>query len=170
MSTTPTDSPTAGLRVPLHQVSPRAVTYWRTLNVLTTLIVAVVLAFVWFVWSEGSTVVGVLSVGVLVVAMASVVVEPAFKFRVHRWEVDDLAVYTRSGWVNVTTRIAPLSRVQTVEFSQNALMRLFNLASLQVTTASAEGAITIEGLDADLAKDLVARLTAITGADHGDAT
>jgi membrane protein YdbS with pleckstrin-like domain len=49
-------------------------------------------------------------------------------------------------------------------------MRLFRLASLTVTTASAAGPITIDCLDADRARELVATLTAITGASEGDAT
>jgi membrane protein YdbS with pleckstrin-like domain len=49
-------------------------------------------------------------------------------------------------------------------------MRLFGLASITVTTASAAGPITIDCLDADVARQVVARLTAITAATEGDAT
>jgi membrane protein YdbS with pleckstrin-like domain len=60
--------------------------------------------------------------------------------------------------------------VQTVDFSQGAIMRAFRIASLTVTTASAAGPITISGLDADETRALAATLTAITAADEDDAT
>jgi len=49
-------------------------------------------------------------------------------------------------------------------------MRLFRIASITVTTASAAGPITINGLDQDEAKRLVALLTRTTAAVEGDAT
>ena len=105
-----------------------------------------------------------------VLAGAHVVLMPRIRSRVHRWEVSDTAVHTREGWIGRESRIAPISRVQTVDSRQGALMRLFGLASITVTTASAAGPITIEGLDADTAREVVARLTAITAATEGDAT
>ena len=86
------------------------------------------------------------------------------------WEVTHEAVYTRSGWLRRDVRIVPLSRVQTISTSQTAVMRAFGLASLLVTTASSAGAVRVEGLDATLARDVVADLTRDTAATEGDAT
>ena len=60
--------------------------------------------------------------------------------------------------------------VQTVDSRQGAVMRMFGLASITVTTASAAGPITIDCLDDAVAREVVARLTAITAATEGDAT
>ena len=49
-------------------------------------------------------------------------------------------------------------------------MRMFGLASITVTTASAAGPITVDCLDVDTARHVVARLTAITAASEDDAT
>ncbi len=158
------------LRDPAHRVCPRAVGYWRTkavLSALAELVVAGVLFVVlpeWPWWATALVVVG----AVANVCYAAVM--PGLRYRIHRWEVTPQAVHTRAGWFSVETRIAPLSRVQTVESQQGPLMRRFRLASLTVTTASAAGPITIEGLDAEEARTLVAQLTAITGASEGDAT
>ena len=46
------------------------------------------------------------------------------------------AVFTRSGWIGREQRIAPLSRVQTVDSHQSVLMRPFHLSTITVTTAS----------------------------------
>jgi len=126
--------------------------------------IAAVLSFdrAWWAWVGA----GVL----LVAALAVVVVMPGLRYRVHRWEVTHEAVYTRSGWLRRDVRIVPLSRVRTISTSQTAVMRAFGLASLLVTTASSAGAVRVEGLDADLARDVVADLTRDTAATEGDAT
>ena len=72
---------------------------------------------------------------------------PQWRYLVHRWEVTDTAVYTQTGWWARERRIAPMSRVQTVDHREGAIARLFGLATVRVTTASSAGALTIEGLD-----------------------
>lgn len=165
------------LRDPLHQVSPRAVTYWRVSALISAVIewVIAIAAYVYVVpalfdgqqrpwWSLPLLVV------LLVVPLAHALVMPQLRFRIHRWEVTPTAIHTRSGWLSIDSRVAPLSRVQTVDSTQGALMRLFRLASLTVTTASAAGPITISCLDREVAQRLVQELTEITGASEGDAT
>ena len=112
-----------------------------------------------------------LSVVVVVVAAAAhLVVMPRWRYRVHRWEVTGEAVYTRSGWFAVERRIAPISRIQSVDVQRGPLEQLFGLANLTVTTASAAGPLQISGLlrvDADRISD---QLTRTTQATPGDAT
>jgi membrane protein YdbS with pleckstrin-like domain len=105
-----------------------------------------------------------------VVAIGYAVVMPIYRYRVHRWESTDTAVYTQRGWVSRERRIAPMSRVQTVDFDQTAVSRLFRLATVTVTTASAAGPLRIEGLDTETAERLVDELTRRTEAEAGDAT
>jgi len=165
------------LREPAHQVSPRAVTFWRVsalIGAVVLWIIAIaVYAFVlpavleqparpW--WTTAIFVVA------LVAPLAHLMVMPQLRYRIHRWEVTPTAIHTRSGWLSIDSRVAPLSRVQTVDSTQGALMRLFRLASLTVTTASAAGPITIDCLDREVARHLVHELTEITGASEGDAT
>jgi uncharacterized protein len=106
--------------------------------------------------------------GVLVLGYAAIV--PRWRYIVHRWEVSDIAVYTQTGWWSRERRIAPMSRIQTVDYAEGALSRLFGLATVTVTTASAAGALRIEGLDRALAQRLVDDLTLKADAVEGDAT
>ncbi|GAB2876321.1 PH domain-containing protein [Nocardioides pacificus] len=158
------------LRDPAHSVSPRAVSYWRVVAALNALVLWVALGIgYWFIpgrpwWASAGL------VTVVVASIAYVVAMPTVRFRIHRWEVTPVAVFTRSGWITREERVAPLSRVQTVDSKQGALMRLFKLRSITVTTASAAGPITVFGLDDEVARLTVAELTAITGATEGDAT
>ncbi len=160
------------LREPEHRVSPRAVPFWRVSALLgdAVVVIAAVVAYVVIPDVPGWMILLVLLVAAA--AVAHVVLMPRIRYRVHRWEVTDTAVHTREGWIGRETRIAPISRVQTVDSRQGALMRLFGLASITVTTASAAGPITVDCLDVDTAREVVARLTAITAAatEQDDAT
>ena len=104
------------------------------------------------------------------VLAAYVAVVPSWRYLVHRWEVTDTAVYTQTGWWTRERRIAPMSRIQTVDHVEGAIARLFGLATVTVTTASAAGALEISGLDKDVARRLVDDLTVKADAVEGDAT
>ena len=99
-----------------------------------------------------------------------VAVVPMWRYAVHRWEVTATAVYTQVGWWTRERRIAPMSRIQTVDYSEGAIERLFGLASVTVTTASAAGALEISGLDREFAQRLAEELTVQADVVPGDAT
>lgn len=155
------------LRDPRERVSPRARLRW----LLGELVGGVVLmalagALVW--WRDEVPWWPLVPLAVLVAAYAVVV--PQWRYLVHRWEVTDTAVYTQTGWWARERRIAPMSRIQTVDYAEDALDRVFGLASVTVTTASAAGSLVIAGLDADLAQRLAEELTRKAHAVEGDAT
>jgi membrane protein YdbS with pleckstrin-like domain len=159
------------LRPPAHQVSPRAVRWWRLRALLTLLVLAGPQAVVVLVlagdapgWLMATTVVTV------VVGLAYGIVVPPLLYRIHRWEVTPEAVYTLSGWLVREWRIAPISRVQTVDTEHGPLQQLLKLASVTVTTASARGPVKIRGLDEHEAAELARLLTETTQATPGDAT
>jgi membrane protein YdbS with pleckstrin-like domain len=156
------------LREPAHQVSSKAPVLWafgaatRSLVVLAVLVAAEV--FDWFdvpLWAWPVY---------AVLAIAYIVGMPVVRYRIHRWESTDSAVYTQTGWLSRERRIAPMSRVQTVDFEQTPLGRLLGLASVTVTTASAAGPLQITMIDKAVADRLVDDLTRRTEAEAGDAT
>jgi len=156
------------LRDPAHQVSPKAPTLWavgagfRCAVLLIALVVVQVADWwdvPWWLWPL-----------LVVASIAYVVVMPRVRYRIHRWESTDTAVYTQTGWLGRERRIAPMSRVQTVDFQQTAVDRLFGLASVTVTTASAAGPLRISDVDKDVADRLVEDLTRRAEAEAGDAT
>src|ERR1041384_6929644 len=155
------------LRPPRERVEPRAVRYWMTGTAIVTgcaVVPPAVLALLlpparpWLLFGAGIAV---------VIGVAYLVVIPAWRYRVHRWEVTDDAVYTRSGWLWQQWRIAPMSRIQTVDTHRGPLQQAFRLSSVTVTTASAAGPLKIDGLDHEVAADLAQRLTALTQANPG---
>ena len=128
-----------------------------------------VLALVAYVWAPFE--VPWWAFALLVVASAAyTVLMPRWRYAVHRWEATETAVYTQTGWWSIERRIAPMSRIQTVDYEEGAFARLFGLASVTVTTASAAGALAIVGLDKQLARELVDQLTRRADVVPGDAT
>jgi membrane protein YdbS with pleckstrin-like domain len=145
------------LRPPAHRVSPAARWLWAVQGaVLTALVAAVVIALSVAVpaddlprWFE--VVLAVARWLLVPLALVSVVVEPLWRFRVHRWEVTADAVYTLEGWLTRTWRIVPISRIQTVDTTRGPLQQLLGLTSIRVRTASHAGSTSIEQLSAPLA-------------------
>ena len=158
------------LRDPAHNVSPRAIVFW-TVRAMPGWLLVLAGQVIWLMASRDQAGLRVAAlVGTLLFASAHLVVMPRWRYRVHRWEVTDNAVYTQSGWLSQERRIAPLSRVQTVDTDRGPLEQLFRLANVTVTTASAAGPLRIHGLDRATADSLVAQLTEVTSRSGGDAT
>ncbi|MGO2847203.1 MAG: PH domain-containing protein, partial [Microbacterium gubbeenense] len=76
----------------------------------------------------------------------------------------------RHGWLVVEQRVAPTTRIQTVDAVRGPLEQIFGLSTLRVTTASSYGAIAIRGLDRHTAEEAAARLAAVAELAEGDAT
>lgn len=158
------------LRPPRNAVDGRAVPWWRAqLLVATAVPVAVLAVLGWLITPARSWLLtAALIAAVLGLGCAALL--PSWWFRVHRWEVTDDAVYVRTGALWQEWRIAPMSRIQTVDTVRGPLEQSFRLATVTVTTASSKGELRIAGLDHALAAELAERLTAITRVTPGDAT
>lgn len=157
------------LRAPRERVSPKARLMWMCTDLLRAVPVIALLVLANGPWDWFDLPVWVIAlVGVLLVAFALVV--PQWRYAVHRWEVTDTAVYTQTGWWARERRIAPMSRVQTVDHREGAISRLFGLATVRITTASSAGALTIEGLEQQRALEIVDDLTRMADSVPGDAT
>ncbi len=157
------------LRDPQHRVSPRARWLWVAESLVESGVVIAVLILVTGPW-DWFSLPGWAWVALIVAALVHVIAMPTIRYAVHRWETTPTAVYTQSGWIRRERRIAPLSRVQTIDFEQGALSRMLRLADVRVTTASAAGPVKIKGIEKHVAEEIVADLTERTAATTGDAT
>jgi membrane protein YdbS with pleckstrin-like domain len=147
---------------PAFRISSKAVWYWIVRNVAVVVVAVLVIAAVTILASSGSgtrTTILVSTAVVALLATAAIVGVARWRYAVHRWEVTDTFIITRAGAVFRDWRIVPLHRVQTVEVSQNILERIFGVARLVIRTASYSGSTDIEGMDADIARRVAARLT-----------
>ncbi len=158
-----------GLRVPDNRVSRRAISYWTARAAISGLTVLVAEVGVAAASGFGAMWRAVVIVTAVVLG-AHAVTMPRWRYRVHRWEVTEEALYTRSGWFSVHWRIAPISRIQTIDSHRSVGERMFGLANVTATTASAAGPVRIHGLDRALADRLLDQLAVATGRAPGDAT
>jgi uncharacterized protein len=159
-----------GMVDPAHPPSRRAPLRWAIGGLISWLVLAVGQA-IWISFDHRLMWLHMTLAAVTVLgATIAVAVVPLWRYRVHRWELGPQAVYTRTGWLVQERRIAPISRVQTVDTYRGPLDRLFGLANVTVTTASSAGAVHIAALDVEVADHLVAQLTDIAAIGAEDAT
>jgi membrane protein YdbS with pleckstrin-like domain len=163
----PAEIPT--LRAPANRVSRRAIWYWTAMATVGAVVLVGAEVGIAAACGFGSgwwTAIGITSFLLLL----RVLVMPRWRYRVHRWEVTRDALYTRTGWFSVRWRIAPISRIQTIDTERGLPERIFGLANVTATTASAAGHIKVHHLDLATAEKLQAELSLITASIPGDAT
>jgi membrane protein YdbS with pleckstrin-like domain len=149
-------------------VSSRARLYWTVRAVPAWLVVGIIETA--FLWDSSAGVAAIVGGITLLLALAHLVVMPQWRYRVHSWEITETAVYTQSGWFSQERRIAPISRVQTVDTQRGPIEQVFGLSNVTVTTASSRGAIKIHALDVAVADDTVLWLTQRAQLEGGDGT
>lgn len=159
---------------PAHPPSRKAPLVWAIGAAIPWMMLALA-QLIWLALDQRTLWVhGVAAAVTLLGIVLFVVVAPLWRYRVHRWDINlhggTPAVFTRTGWLVQERRIAPISRVQTVDTYRGPLDRLFGLANVTVTTASSAGAVRIVALDVDVADRVVAQLTDIAAIGEQDAT
>nr|WP_234355622.1 PH domain-containing protein [Streptomyces sp. MMG1522] len=158
------------LRPPSHAPDRRSIGWWTVQALVTVLPPTLILVLLGVLITPARYWLMLAAAVIGAPGLLYTAVMPAWRYRVHRWETTGDAVFTRAGWVRQQWRIAPLSRIQTVDTVRGPIQQMFALSTLVVTTASAAGAVRIDGLAQDKARDLAEELTRITQATPGDAT
>jgi membrane protein YdbS with pleckstrin-like domain len=158
------------LRPPRHRVESRAIGWWTVQSALVALVLPAIFGILWATIPPTRELFMWVTLISLLPGLVYTAVMPVWRYRVHRWEATDEAVYAASGWLWQQWRVVPLSRVQTVDTLRGPLQQLFGLSGVTVTTASSAAAVKIKGLDRQVAVDLVAHLTRHAEAVPGDAT
>jgi membrane protein YdbS with pleckstrin-like domain len=155
---------------PANRISKAAVWYWAVRYgfylVVALVVVGTPTALVPISHASRVTTFAVMA-GLAALALVVVVGIPLWRYSIHRWEVTEGFIVTRSGAIFRDWRIVPLHRVQTVEVSQSIVERAFGVARLVVRTASYAGSTEVPGLNADVARDVAGELSqALAGSGH----
>ncbi|MEU4835478.1 PH domain-containing protein [Streptosporangium sp. NPDC023615] len=107
---------------------------------------------------------------ILVLLIPGMIVEPFWRYAVHRWELSEDVVYARSGWISREWVFVPVSRIQTVDKAQGWIERMLGLATVEIRTASHAGSSTIKGLEYEVAAELAEGLARRAEELRDDAT
>ena len=166
---------TVPLRAPANRVDRGAVWLWAVQGLAFWVVIAAVVVTLSVVLPDDvpsgvSVPLAVARWLLLPLTVLSVVVEPLWRYRVHRWEVTEEAVYTLEGWLSRTWRIVPVSRIQTVDTTRGPLQQLLGLAAISVRTASHAGSTSIQQLAAPVAESVAHDLALRANAVHDEAT
>ena len=145
------------VRDPAWQVSRGAIGLWVTEGIIEAVVLALgAVAFLIFVPASAGGPVPflrwALPILVILEGVVAIGVRPRLRYRVHRWEITDEAVYTLTGWLSRTWTLVPIARIQTVDVTRGVMQQLFGLASVAVLTASSEGTVRVPHLEADVAQ------------------
>ncbi|MER5886646.1 PH domain-containing protein [Streptomyces sp. NPDC001941] len=156
-------APLPRLRDPRHRVDPRARRWWSAQAFLTVsgplllAALALLLSSVLFFPGALPWLAPLIALTLIAPALTYQLLMPRRRYAVHAWELGQDSVYASGGWFWHKRRIAPLSRVQTVDTVRGPVQRRFGLATLTVTTASTAGNIKISGLS-DATAEALSRL------------
>ncbi|MGD9484726.1 PH domain-containing protein [Streptomyces sp. TRM70308] len=159
-----------GLRPPRHRVERRTIALWAVRAVGGAVAAAAPPALVHLLWPDARPWAGPLLAVVAGLGVLHALLMPGVRYAVHRWEVTDASVYAAGGWVVREWRVAPVSRIQTVDTTRGPVERLLGLSTLVVTTASSSGAVRVRGLAPAVAEEAAERLNTLTQRTPGDAT
>ncbi len=162
--------PRPGLDGRERELAPAVVTSWRISAGLSWLLPGVVAIGLGV--ALGSPWVWLILGCLLAVVLFSVIAYPPMRFRRWRWQLTDLAVELRYGVLVHRKETVPYFRIQQIDIAAGPVDRLLELASLQVTTASASGSATLPGIAAQDAPrvraELLARAAAAVADHPGD--
>lgn len=122
-----------------NRVSQKALKVWRITGVIISFIV-LVLAFVCtlltalFDWSEwfiyGSW------LAVIICSFLYIYLLPMLRWKWWRYEVREEEIEIQTGLFIITRTLVPMVRVQHVDTKQGPIMRNYNLATVEVSTAA----------------------------------
>ena len=162
--------PRPGLDDRDRELAPAVVTAWRLSAALGWILPTVVALVLGFVLGGGWGWVVLVVLAALVTF--SIVFYPPMRYRRWRWQLTELAIELRYGVLVRTQETVPYFRIQQIDIAAGPVDRLLDLASLQVTSASASGSATLPGIAADDAPrvraELLARAAAAVAEHPGD--
>ncbi|KJE32665.1 PH domain-containing protein [Bacillus licheniformis] len=154
---------------PKNQISRDGVKVWRITACITSFVLMLAAAgliaagviFKWPVW------IGILSAAVwLGISFVIIIMIPNIRHRVWRYEVHENEIDIQQGIFVVTRVIVPMVRVQHVDTSQGPILRKYNLASVQISTAATTHSIpALDVEEADQLRDSISRLARVTEDD-----
>jgi membrane protein YdbS with pleckstrin-like domain len=154
---------------PRNQISTKALKVWRISGLLFSLIfwaitltmIIITKIFEWPYW------ISLVTSGVsLVVTYLSVYLLPLLRWKRWRYEVRDTEIEIQSGIFIIKRTLIPMMRVQHVETNQGPLLRKYQLASVEISTAATTHEIpALELSEADDLRFYISKMASVEEED-----
>ncbi|MFY4776720.1 PH domain-containing protein [Metabacillus sp. RGM 3146] len=155
---------------PENRISGKALTMWRISALLSSLFYLFVLIGVsvlfyfkeWPIW-----IVIALFCSWIIHLIYSAWLKPMLRHRVWRYEIHEQEIDLQYGMFTVRRVLIPMVRVQHVDTQQGPLLRKYQLATIEITTAATKHHIpALDVHEADQLRDYISRLARVTDDDE----
>ncbi|MBO1513621.1 PH domain-containing protein [Metabacillus bambusae] len=155
--------------LPKNQISLKALTVWRLGAIISAVVcllvvisvgvgayflelpywITIIVALIWLLYS-----------------LIAIFVVPKIRHRVWRYEVHEHEIDLQYGLFIIKRVLVPMVRVQHVDTHQGPLLRKYELASIEISTAATKHEIpALDIKEADLLRDHISRLARVTDDD-----
>lgn len=96
----------------------------------------------------------------LVYGITFVMLAPVIRYNIFRYNINNEVIFIRKGFFFINTLAIPLFRIQNVDIREGFIMRRYQLASINLSTAGGEAEIQfIDKNEADYLKALIQKQT-----------
>ncbi|WP_017471651.1 PH domain-containing protein [Amphibacillus jilinensis] len=124
---------------PNQRIASSAIKVWKIHGLIYSIILMLITTglfitawlFEWSYWFGGLS----LSLTVVIILL-SIILIPPLRWRRWRYQLYDQEIYIQHGMIIVKRTLVPMVRVQHVDTKQGPILKKFNLANLEVTTAA----------------------------------
>lgn len=154
---------------PQQVISETALKVWRLTGLFFSMawwvlaIAAIILAYLfdWPVWVAAAA--GIVA---LLITYLSVYLFPLIRWRKWRYEVRETEIEIQSGLLIIKRTLVPMVRVQHVDTKQGPLLRKYNLASVEISTAATMHEIpALDMTEADDLRFYISRMASVEEED-----
>lgn len=150
---------------PSQRIAPTALKAWRIaasiVNGILWLLV-ITLGILTYIYGFSKWYVTIATILVLVLLCLFVLIIPRIRYQRWRYEIFDKEIYIQHGLIIVTRTIVPMTRVQHVDTTQGPILKKFNLAGVQISTAATLHTIpALQEKDAIQLRDRISELARV---------
>ncbi|PJN91084.1 PH domain-containing protein [Bacillus sp. mrc49] len=154
---------------PENRISNKALTVWKISGLLSSAItwiisIAILALTIFFKWTYW--IVGVLFIISIIQSYLSIYLMPSIKWKRWRYEVRNTEIDIQSGIFIIKRTLIPMIRVQHVETKQGPLLRKYELASVEISTAATMHVIpALDLAEADELRRYISRMASVEEED-----
>ncbi|MBM7540330.1 PH domain-containing protein [Amphibacillus cookii] len=124
---------------PSQRIAPSAIKVWKIHGLIYSIILMLITIglFItaamlkWNYWFSGISL-----IFTIVIVLLSIILIPSLRWRRWRYQLYDQEIYIQHGIIIVKRTLVPMVRVQHVDTKQGPILKKFNLANLEITTAA----------------------------------
>jgi uncharacterized protein len=154
---------------PENRISNKALTVWKIsglINCSITWIISIAVLVLTFIFDWTYWVLGALIIFSLIQSYLAIFLIPSVKWKRWRYEVRNTEIDIQSGIFVIKRTLIPMIRVQHVETKQGPLLRKYDLASVEISTAATLHVIpALDLAEADELRHFISRMASVEEED-----